>query len=69
VLVWLGTTATAACADAERTRGVAWLEPRLQAEITWLAHLSLAKDAPDARMSPPRTHAWLLIRFGNAGST
>jgi hypothetical protein len=32
-------------------------------------HLSLAKDAPDARMSPPRTHAWLLIRFGNAGST
>ena len=32
-------------------------------------HLPLAKDAPDARMSPPRTHAWLLIRFGNAGST
>jgi hypothetical protein len=22
-----------------------------------------------ARMSPPRTYAWLLIRFGNAGST
>ena len=28
--------ATAACADAERTRGVAWLEPRLQAEISYL---------------------------------
>jgi hypothetical protein len=27
--------ATAACADAERTRGVAWLEPRLQAEISY----------------------------------
>jgi len=27
--------ATTACADAERTRGVAWLEPRLQAEISY----------------------------------
>jgi len=38
VLVWLGTLrrrATAACADAERTRGVAWLEPRLQAKISY----------------------------------
>jgi hypothetical protein len=34
-LVWLGTTATASDAYAERTRGVAWLEPQPQGKISY----------------------------------
>jgi hypothetical protein len=46
VLVWLGQLrgrATAACADAERTRGVAWLEPRVQAKISYSEMMHLVE--------------------------